>query len=125
MGTGTSEQSPGPRPTSRRRKLNPGIITYRNGQFTLPCVVREWSGESARIEYAGSVMPPAEFRLIVPGNGVEVECTMAWRHRHMMGLKFVGPVKPWTHEHRETIHAPPMMEPPSRLKPVELALSIG
>ncbi|MFZ4809590.1 MAG: hypothetical protein ACOYLQ_20230 [Hyphomicrobiaceae bacterium] len=84
MGT---ETVPG-RSALQRRAPKVGFIAT-HGSAALPCVVRERTAAEARIEYAGAAAMPHQFKLVVAADGVEVDCRVAWRHRHTYGLRIV------------------------------------
>lgn len=74
----------------RRRVEKSATIVDVTGSH--PCVIREWSERGARIEVSGRASLPASFRLAVPADGIEVDCSVAWRHRDSIGIAFSGPV---------------------------------
>ncbi len=86
MGT---EALPG-RSALQRRAPKMGFVAS-HGSAVLPCVVRERSAGEARIEYAGSAAMPHRFKLVVADDGVEIDCRVAWRHRHTYGLRIGTP----------------------------------
>ena len=76
------------RAARRMRTLKAGVISFAHGQCALPCTIRDITDNGARIEYTGTVPIPEVFRLLVRSDGVEAQCTVAWRHRSMIGVRF-------------------------------------
>jgi len=73
-----------------RRMPKVGFVAT-HGSAALPCVVRERTAAEARIEYAGAVAMPSRVTLVVADDGIELDCRVAWRHRHTYGLRIVTP----------------------------------
>ena len=72
----------------RGRTLKVGVISFAGGQCALPCAIKDLTEDGARVEYTGTVPLPETFRLIIKSDGLEATCTVAWRHRSSLGLRF-------------------------------------
>lgn len=78
----------------RRKTLKEGIISFQGGHCTLPATVRDWSESGAKLIYTGQYVLPTRFRLYVPVDAVEVDCTIVWRRKDTVGVKFVSEIAP-------------------------------
>lgn len=78
------------RALQRRRVLKAGVIAYNARHTTLPCAVRDITQAGACIRVEGSIACPDTFELIVPIDGLEASCQVAWRKGQEVGVQFLG-----------------------------------
>jgi hypothetical protein len=74
----------------RRRVLKAGVVAYNGRHTTLPCSVRDVSDTGARLRIEGSIAAPDTFELIIPLDGLEASCQVAWRKDQDIGVQFIG-----------------------------------
>jgi PilZ domain len=79
-----------------------GEISHNTMQQALSCVIRDTSSSGARVELtgqrgafaAGTERVPDHITLVMPMDRMQVECRVAWRKGHMMGLRYLSPARP-------------------------------
>jgi PilZ domain len=71
---------------SRRNILRAGKINFANGSVT--CTVRNISATGALIEVATATETPKTFTLILEMETTERPCTIVWRKRAQIGVRF-------------------------------------
>jgi hypothetical protein len=76
------------------------LIRHAELPIPLPCVVCDISATGAKLQlkpspaHAGAPMRlPPKFRLVVRADGIEADCTVAWRNGSHMGVRFVSPLR--------------------------------
>lgn len=77
------------------------LVCARTGQ-ELECIVQDISatGAKARLQgrtrqpFAPAVQIPAEFRLIIPNDGIEIDCRLAWTDDATFGIAFLSGFRP-------------------------------
>jgi PilZ domain len=70
----------------RQRVLKSGTIEFHGG--AIDCVVRNISDTGAALDVASPVGIPAEFKLLVSGDGVQQHCRVVWRRDKRIGVRF-------------------------------------
>jgi hypothetical protein len=86
-----------------------GVITYQGARCSTTCSVLDISVAGARLELdledwvnpissAGAL--PIRFKLIVAALGFEADCHVAWRGKALLGVRFVGKVRPLARQFR-------------------------
>ena len=73
---------------SRKRVLKGAMISYSNGNMSLPCVVRDLSDTGARIQLHPDQRIPDKFKLIVELDGMEVDGMVVWRNGEQAAINF-------------------------------------
>lgn len=59
-----------------------------NGRRRLPCVVRTISKTGALLEFADLLPNTSQFRLVVEGHGLDLECNVRHVRSHSVGVYF-------------------------------------
>ena len=81
---------PHDRRSERRQKvLKEGKVLLADKTF-IECIVRDISPGGARVEFAGPVSLPREFRLHIVSADLTVPATFAWQRRLEAGIRFTG-----------------------------------
>jgi len=85
---------PQARPLERRVPVRhevelPARIRLPAGVY-LPCTVRSISSMGAGLELTYEAFVPMQFRLQIPGDLFEAECTLKHRHGTVVGIEFVS-----------------------------------
>ena len=75
----------------RRRALKAGIISFNNGNITLPCVVRDISDTGAKLKVDIGRHPPDRFQLQIELDGLMANCAVVWRDEQHLGVTFTEP----------------------------------
>ena len=65
-----------------------GAIRFAERHGTIPCVIRDISPAGARVRVLSSSQIPDRFTLIIELDNIEAECTVVWRSKTELGLKF-------------------------------------
>jgi PilZ domain len=73
----------------RQRVLKEGKVLVGDKTF-IECVVRDISPGGARLEFAGPVSLPREFRLHIVSADLTVPAIFAWQRRLEAGIRFTG-----------------------------------
>lgn len=76
------------RGTERRQMLKGATIAVNAGQAALPCVVRDFSDDGARLQVACGEAVPNTFDLIVELDGISCPCEVVWRQETRVGVRF-------------------------------------
>ncbi len=79
------------RTSPRRRALKAGIVSFNNGNITLPCVVRDISGTGAKLKVDIGRHPPDRFQLQIELDGLVASCAVVWRDEQHLGVEFTEP----------------------------------
>ncbi|NNF79585.1 MAG: PilZ domain-containing protein [Rhizobiales bacterium] len=79
------------RTSPRRRALKAGIVSFNNGNITLPCVVRDISETGAKLKVDTGRHPPDRFQLQIELDGLSANCTVVWRNEQHIGVEFAEP----------------------------------
>ncbi len=83
-----------PHPGERRQFGRRHTCLHANivarGRATEPCVVRNLSVDGALLEVGRPLLLPGRFRLHIEVNGLDIECEIAHRGEHTVGVRFVG-----------------------------------
>src|SRR3954453_22488616 len=72
----------------RMRTLIAAKISFRNGQSTLDCLIRNLSDTGAKLIVSAAVTLPECFDLIVPQKSVTRRVRIVWRRGEAMGVRF-------------------------------------
>jgi hypothetical protein len=78
------------RRNERRQKVLKEGRVLLSDSTTIDCVVRDLSAGGARLEFAGPVSLPHEFRLRITSADLTVPATFAWQRRLEVGIRFTG-----------------------------------
>ena len=70
----------------RHRVLKAGTIEF--GNSSLDCWIRNLSITGAALEVSAQMGIPAEFTLVVPGDGLHLPCTVVRRSGYRIGVVF-------------------------------------
>ena len=62
--------------------------TIEFGGVAVNCTIRNLSTTGALLELSSAVRIPAEFSLVVPGDGLHLPCAVVWRTEYRMGVHF-------------------------------------
>ncbi|MEM7425611.1 MAG: response regulator [Pseudomonadota bacterium] len=65
-----------------------GAIRFAERHGTIPCVIRDITPAGARVRVLSSAQIPDQFTLIIELDHIEAECTVVWRSKTELGLKF-------------------------------------
>jgi hypothetical protein len=71
---------------TRHRVLKAATIEF--GGIAIDCTVRNLSTTGALLELSSAVRIPAEFTLVIPGDGLHLPCAVVWRTEYRMGVHF-------------------------------------
>lgn len=82
-----------PRRSIRRRILKSGLICFNARHSTLPCVVRDFSENGARLRVTGSINAPDTFELFIELDGIWVDCEVVRRNGEEVGVEFTSEIK--------------------------------
>lgn len=74
----------------RQRVLKRGLASYANHSISIDVVVRDLSSAGARLKINDAAILPDKFTLLVPMDGIEVDCSVCWRSGELMGVKFTS-----------------------------------
>lgn len=78
------------RKTARRRVLKRARLSYKDGAFSIDCVLRNITEDGALIDLPVGIMVPDKFRIHNELDGFAVDCEVARRIGNSAGVKFVG-----------------------------------
>jgi len=81
------------RQAPRRRALLSGKIAYQNGNFTIPCTIRDISDLGARVRIPEGQILPTQVFLIDVREGSAYECVTKWQRQPDAGLEFRQKIK--------------------------------
>lgn len=82
------------RKNRRPRVLKDGKIVLPGGWITYGCVIRDLTGQGARLRLASAALQlPAEFALIVIADCLSYPATLRWRRGAEIGVEFSGAPK--------------------------------
>ena len=70
----------------RHRVLKPATIDF--GRGTIDCTVRDLSITGAALEVPNQIGIPANFTLVVSGDGLRLPCHVVWRKEYRIGVAF-------------------------------------
>jgi PilZ domain len=74
------------RATPRYRVNKPAQIEYGGDKIT--CTIRDLSNTGAAVEVSNPTEIPAEFTLVVPGDGLKLRCRIVRRTDFRIGVVF-------------------------------------
>lgn len=77
------------RKAERVRSLLSGQVQFNNNASTLDCVIKNISGDGARLAIGDSTALPAEFDLNIPHKGRTFRARIVWRGDGMVGVEFI------------------------------------
>ena len=86
-----------PKPIEARRALRArtfygGRIVYRDGAYSVDCIVRDFSGDGACIELPAARLVAKRFYLLTLKQEIAYDAEVVWRHSELIGLKFIGTI---------------------------------
>ena len=73
----------------RHRVMKPAQIVYRGHKY--PCTIRDLSVTGAALHLPELMRVPDTFTLLVPEDGLELTCRVAWRREFRVGVAFEDP----------------------------------
>ena len=107
------------RRAARKRVLKAGIIAFSGRCSTLPCSVRDFSEQGARLQLQGSIDAPDTFELIIEIDGIEADCRVVRRRLGEIAVEFTSPPRRHTPKRSQIItSADPRNRPTLRRKPI-------
>lgn len=74
----------------RSRTLLGGKVVFRDGSYSLGCMVRDMSDDGARLAVAPDQLVPARFYLITSRRNAAFDAELLWRRGALLGAKFHG-----------------------------------
>ncbi|MDH4438943.1 MAG: sensor domain-containing diguanylate cyclase [Rhizobium sp.] len=74
---------------SRRRVLKSGRILMNDRRSTIDCTIRSLGPDGASIAVSEASLIPARFRLSIEAAGLETECRVVSRNKHVLEISFV------------------------------------
>ena len=74
----------------RARTFLKAEISFHNNPSRLSCLVKDMSGQGARISISENVPLPATFSLYLPKHLLPVKAHIQWRRGDMIGVRFEG-----------------------------------
>jgi hypothetical protein len=74
----------------RDRTFLNGLIAFNNRNSTVDCLVRNLSGEGAKITIPATAPTPGEFDLMLPTRGESRQARQVWRHGEELGVTFAA-----------------------------------
>src|SRR5437763_1366851 len=77
------------RTTTRQKALLQGRIYFNNRRMSVDCMIRDLSGDGARIKIAGAVAVPDSIELYFPARDEYRHVKIQWRHGDELGVAFV------------------------------------
>lgn len=81
------------RGTERRQMLKGATIAVGGDQAAMPCVVRDFSDDGARLQVACGQAVPETFELVVELDGISCACEVVWRKETRVGVRFTDTPK--------------------------------
>src|SRR5215469_4905006 len=80
-----------PRGEPRKRTLFKGVISYgQDCEFTIDCVIADFSEAGARVQIQPGPPIPTDVYLVHSRERAAYEANVAWRRNNNLGLKFVA-----------------------------------
>ena len=70
----------------RHRVLKAAKIAF--GGSAIDCTIRDLSITGAALEVSSQGGIPAQFTLVVPGDGLHLPCNVVWRNGYRIGVAF-------------------------------------
>jgi hypothetical protein len=87
----------------RKQTTLPGLIMFKSMRTQVPCTIADMSGTGARLTLNPSVARahdvehfPAECTLVMRTDRMAVACEIVWRRDASLGVRYLGPPKPWS-----------------------------
>jgi hypothetical protein len=71
-----------------RHRVSKGA-TIAFGGGALDCTIRDLSITGAALQVSSQTGIPAQFTLVVPGDGLNLPCKVAWRSGYRIGVAFI------------------------------------
>jgi hypothetical protein len=79
------------RKTPRLRTLFGGVIAFNKRSSTMDCLVRNFSGDGAKVTFTNTITVPDEFDLTIQRKETSYRARMVWRDRDEAGVVFLDP----------------------------------
>jgi hypothetical protein len=64
-------------------------ISYKNGQVTVDCTIRNISDGGAKLQVSGGVTLPDEFELVIPQRNQKRRVRLCWRNDDFCGVAYL------------------------------------
>lgn len=74
----------------RQRRLKEGRVVFNGKKSLMSCLVRDASEHGAKVKIGEPYLVPAEFDLLIRGEGVTRHARRVWVNGTEMGLVFTG-----------------------------------
>ena|SRR3712207_2472785 len=78
------------RRTIRNRSFLGGVIAFNKRRSTIDCLVRNFSGDGAKVVFTNTAVLPDAFDLEVQQKERTYRARMIWRRENEAGVAFVG-----------------------------------
>ena len=101
------------RKSSRRRVLKGAVAAFNNLGSSIQCTVRDLSESGCRIVADGAVNIPDTFELRIELDGMTAQCTVQWRRKNELGVKFNAPPQVGTPKRQQIVEANVPQKAPS------------
>lgn len=93
------------RRSKRKMTSLPGTITFPNLRVQVQCTILDMSGSGAQLELTEASQKqfgdidhlPSRIVLIMRADRMQVDSEMVWRSGIRVGVRFLGPPRPWTY----------------------------
>jgi len=76
------------RTASRKRSFLRGTVYFNGRLSSIDCVIRDFSDEGARLEFASVVTLPDNFELYIPTRDQTLDAHVRWRNDTEVGITF-------------------------------------
>jgi hypothetical protein len=76
------------RQTARARVIYSGVVAYNNRQSMMDCVIRNFSDDGAKVEFANPALLPDVVDILIAKKNRAFTAKIAWRRENEAGLSF-------------------------------------
>lgn len=77
------------RKAPRQRSYLGGRITFNQQSSTMDCLVRNISGQGAKVAFSAAITLPDQFDLSIERKGVRIRVRTVWRRADEIGVSFL------------------------------------
>ena len=77
----------------RQRRLKEGRLVFNGKKSLMSCLIRDASENGARVKCGEPYLVPAEFELMIRGEGPARPARRVWTRDNEMGVSFDTPVR--------------------------------
>ncbi|WP_421852805.1 PilZ domain-containing protein [Oricola sp.] len=78
------------RGSRRNRVLKEAFASFNEKFSAVPCVVRDISETGAKLRFMDMAVVPDRFTLVIPLDGIQVECERQWATSRDCGVRFTS-----------------------------------